>query len=73
MRIGDYITVKRIPNGLDDETRVLFELCIGQTLPIVAIVAVPETGGELLELHVGRVVDRPDYIHSIWIEKEFVD
>jgi hypothetical protein len=70
MKIGDQITVIGVPNGLDSETRTLFELCIGRTFPIVGVVTVPETGGELLELHVGEVVDEPAYMHSIWIGKE---
>jgi len=60
-----------IPDGLDSETRTLFELCVGRTFPIVGVVAAPETGGELLELHVGEVVGKAEYMHSIWIEREF--
>jgi hypothetical protein len=71
VKIGDSITVMVVPKGLDGETKTLFELCVGRTFPIVGIVAVPETGGELFELHVGEVVGQPDYMHSIWIEKEF--
>jgi len=71
MKIGDHITVIGVPNGLDSETRTLFELCVGRTFPIVGVVTVPETGGELFELHVGEVVGEPEYMHSIWIEKEW--
>ena len=70
MKIGEYIKVIGVPDGLDSETRRLFKLCLGRTFPIVGVVAVPETGGELLELHVGEVVGKPKYMHSIWIEKE---
>ena len=70
MKIGDHITVKAVPKGLEGETKTLFELCVGRTFPIVGIVALPEMGGELFELHVGEVLGQPDYIHSIWIEKE---
>ena len=71
MKIGEHIKVIGVPDGLDSETRILFELCVGRSFPIVGIVAVPETGGELLELHVGEVVGEPGYMHSIWIDKEF--
>ena len=72
MKIGDSVTVVEIPDGLEGETKSIFELCVGRTFPIFGIVPVPEIGGELLELHVGEVVGKPAYMHSIWIEKDFV-
>jgi hypothetical protein len=72
MKIGEHIKMIGIPDGLDSETRTLFELCAGGTFPIVGVVAVPETGGELLELHVGEVVGKAECMHSIWVEREFV-
>jgi hypothetical protein len=69
MKIGDLIKVVTIPGGLADETKVIFERCVGLEFPIYGIVPVPEINSELLELHVGEVVGQPDYMHSIWIEK----
>lgn len=71
MKIGEHIKVIGVPDGLDSETRSVFELCVGKTFPIVGVIAVPETGGELFELHVGEVVGEAKYMHSIWIEREF--
>jgi len=71
MKIGDRIKVVAIP-ALEAETKAIFELCVGRIFPILGIVPVPEIGTELLELHVGEVVGKPPYMHSIWIEKEFV-
>ena len=72
MKFGDSVQVNRTPDGLEGETKSLFELCVGRTFTILGIVPVPEIGSELLELHVGEVLGKPAYMHSIWIEKEFV-
>ena len=77
MKIGDQVRVVRLPDGLveDDlfQTISLFEHCLGRTFPIVGIQPVPETGSDLLELEVGEVVGKPAYVHSIWIERDFVE
>ena len=77
MKIGDKIRIVRLPDGLvDDErmkTKSLFELCLGQAFPIVGIVPVVETGGELFELEVGEVLGESAFMHSIWIESELVE
>jgi len=57
---------------LEGETEALFESCVGRTFPIQGMVPVPETGSELLELHVGEVAGKPSYMHSVWIERELV-
>lgn len=48
-------------------TRPLFELCLGQTFPIVGL------QGRLLELEVGEVLGQKAFMTSIWIEPEFVE
>ena len=74
MRIGDSIRVLKLPCRLpDEETKSLFELCLGRIFPVVRIIPVPDAASELLELEVGEVVGKPPCIHSIWIEKEFVE
>jgi hypothetical protein len=72
INIGDRIKVVEIPEGLDDETKSLFELCVGRILPVVGIVPAPEIASERLELEVGEVLGQPAYMHSIWIERRFV-
>jgi len=46
---------------------------LAECSPLIGIVPVPEIGSELLELHVGEVVGKPAYMHSIWIERELVE
>lgn len=72
MKIGDTIKIVSVPSGLQGETKALFEHCVGRIFPIFAIVPVAETGSDLLEIHVGEVLSKPAYMHSIWIEKEHV-
>lgn len=69
MKIGDQVRITKIPRELPDDdlgTRQLFELCLGRVFPIVGF------QGELVELDVGEVLGQPDYMHAIWIEREFV-
>jgi hypothetical protein len=77
MKVGDKIRIVKLPDGLvDDEqmqTKSLFELCLGRVFPIKGIVPVVETGGELLELHVGTVLGKSAFVHSVWIESELVE
>jgi hypothetical protein len=77
MKVGAKIRIVKLPEGLvDDErlqTKSLFELCLGRVFPIKGIVPVVETGGELLELHVGKVLGKSAFVHSIWIESELVE
>lgn len=70
MKIGDEVRIAKIPPKLPDnelDTKRLFELCLGRVFPIVGF------QDKLIELHVGGVVGEPDYLHSIWIEPEFVE
>ena len=74
MKIGDKVKPIAVPIGLQgDETRSLFEGCLGRVFPIIGVVPVPEIDSDLLELHVGELVGKPAYMHSIWIEKELVE
>ena len=71
MKVGDRVRMTGLPPGLQDKgmgTKKLFELCRGRVFPIIDF---DDYG--LLELHVGEVVGEPDYMHSIWIEPEFVE
>jgi hypothetical protein len=77
MKVGDKIRIVKLPKGLVDgeklQTKSLFELCLGRVFPIRGIVPVVETGGQLLELHVGKLLGEPTFAHSIWIESELVE
>lgn len=70
MTIGDRVRVVKVPPDLPEgelHTRSLFESCLGRSFRIVEIKA------ELLELHVGEVLGKQPYMHSIWIEPEYVE
>ena len=71
MKAGDVVRVVRIPAGLRDDddlrTRTLFEFCLGRSFPIA------ELDGGRLRLDVGEVVGEASYMHSIYIEPEFVE
>lgn len=70
MKIGDKVRVIGTPENLPDNemgTRQLFEQCLGRIFPIQGFL-----NGQV-ELCVGEVVGEPDYMHSIWIEPEFVE
>jgi hypothetical protein len=49
------------------ETRRVFQLSLGRQFKVRARNPVG-----WLELHVGRVVGEKSYVHSIWIEPEYV-
>lgn len=73
MTIGEKVRIVRIPTGLVEETRSLFERCLGRIFPIMGIVPVPEIASEIIELHVGKVDGLLPIMRSIWIEKELVE
>ena len=76
MKIGDLVRVIGIPDGLPDndmDTKRIFELCVGCAFPVQELTAVEDLEYELIKLHVGAVVGEPDFMHSIWIEPEFVE
>lgn len=71
MKVGDLVRVVKVPPGLRDsqdlQTRALFELCLGRIFPIADI------QDKLIELHVGETVAEPSYMHSIYIESEYLE
>lgn len=76
MKIGDTVRVIGIPANLPDNeigTKHVFELCLGRTFRIEDLKSVEGLEGALAELYVGNVVGEPDYMHSIWIEQEFLE
>lgn len=76
MKIGDKVRVIGIPEGLPDndmQTRRIFELCLGRVFPIEDIKQVEGLPYDLVELLVGEVVGEADYLHSIYMEPEFLE
>ena len=77
IRVGDRIRVTGIPpdvrdyeeNPADDEeleTKTVFERCLGRTFVI------DDFDEVRVELLVGRVMGRPRYEQSIWLESQYV-
>jgi hypothetical protein len=76
MKIGDKVRVIGIPEGLADndmQTKQVFELCLGRIFPIEDFKQVEDLPYKLVELFVGEVVGEADYMHSIWVEPEFLE
>jgi hypothetical protein len=70
MKVGDRVRVTGIPPRLprdDLRTEEIFSRCVGRVFPITGI------RGGLLELEVGEVAGEVAVMHSIWIEREFVE
>jgi len=70
MKIGDKVRILAIPADLPESeihTRSLFEVCKGRAFPIVGF------QGNLIELEVGEVLGREQFMESIWIEPEHVE
>jgi hypothetical protein len=76
LSVGDKIRVSGIPpdvrSGIYDEdeelkTRTVFERSLGRIFPVKAF------DDDRVELHVGKVMSRPAYEHSIWLEPQFIE
>ena len=76
LSVGDKIRVSGIPpdvrSGIYDEdeelkTRTVFERSLGCIFPVKAF------DDDRVELHVGKVMGRPAYEHSIWLEPSFIE
>ena len=76
MKVGDKVRVIGVPEDLPDndmQTKQIFELCLGRVFPIENLKQVEGLPYELVELLVGEVVGEADYLHSIYIESEFLE
>ena len=77
MKVGD--TVKLIgvpPNPYDDEelqTRTLFEKCLGKCFVVKGIEFADENTRPVVHLDVREVVGEESYMHSIWVEPEYLE
>lgn len=75
LKIGDKIRVTGIPPDVladryDEEelkTRTVFERCLGRVFPIESF------DDNRVEILVGKVMGRPAYEHTIYLEPDFVE
>lgn len=76
MKIGDTVTLIGIPSNLKDDTelqtRSLFEKCLGRSFPVVDIKPVEGLTYQLVQLDVGHVLGKAEYLDSIWVEPEYL-
>jgi hypothetical protein len=73
LKVGDYVRLTAVPPGLpnpeteDLHTKDIFQRCLGHVFRVAGF------QGEWLELEVGEVTGEPAYMHSIWVEPDFVE
>jgi hypothetical protein len=76
MKIGDRVRLIGIPPNLKDDedlkTRSLFETCLGKSFPIADLKSVEGLSYQLVQLDVGHVLGKPDYMEVIWVEPEYL-
>lgn len=68
MKIGDRVSVVRVPPDLPDDPalRTLFKGCVGKQFTIA------DFDGDLAELHVGEAFGEAKEKHRIWLPPEFL-
>jgi hypothetical protein len=75
MKAGDSVKLVRVPLGLKDDdelkTKSLFEQCLGKNFKIASIDNFD--GKRLAALDVGHVVGEASYMHTIWVEEEYLE
>ncbi len=76
MKAGDRVKLIGIPPDLKDDaelqTRTLFEKCLGKSFLIRDIETVDGLSYQLVKLDVGHVLGEPSYMHTIWVETEYL-
>ncbi len=77
MKVGDTVRIKGIPPNLKDneqlQTRSLFAKCVGRTFVVAGIESPEGSPHRLVRLDVGHVIGVASYLHTIWVEEEFVE
>ena len=77
MNIGDIVTVRGVPSDVKDDehlkTRSLFEKCVGREFVVAGVEQPQGLPYRLVRLDVGQVVGEAPFMHTIWIEEEFVE
>ena len=70
IEVGDRVTLVGVPTELrdirDQQTRSLFEACIGRAFVVAA------TDAEVAELCVGDVLGASAGTHTIWVERQYL-
>ncbi|HMN38347.1 MAG TPA: hypothetical protein PKD49_11645 [Hyphomicrobium sp.] len=69
MKVGDRVTVVKIPEDLPEDNTSLLRLfngCLGKTFDIAAF------DGDLAELHVGEAFGDAKEKHRIWLPREYL-
>jgi hypothetical protein len=76
MKIGDTVRLVAIPPNIPDgeelQTCALFDRCLGESFPIVGFETVDGLPYQLVQLDVGRVVGKADYLETIFVEPEYL-
>jgi hypothetical protein len=76
MKTGDTVTLVGIPPNLQDDkelqTRTLFEKCLGRSFVIAAVERFDGVPYPLAKIDVGHVIDEEPWMHSIWVELEYL-
>lgn len=76
MNLGDTVRVIGVPPNLKDDehlkTRTLFEKCVGKEFVVAGIEQPEGFPSRLVRLDVGHVVGEEPFLHTIWIEEEYI-
>ena len=77
MKAGDSVRLIGIPPDLNDDaelqTKTLFEKCLGRSFLIDEMETVEGLPQQLAKLDVGHVLGHPSYLHTIWVEEEYLE
>jgi hypothetical protein len=76
MNAGDTVKLIGIPPNLRDEegmiTRTLFEKCLGQAFVVVEVESIEGVPYPLAKLDVGHILGEEPWMHTIWVEPEYL-
>jgi hypothetical protein len=76
VKAGDRVKLIGIPPNLKDDevlqTRSLFEKCVGRCFVVAAVEVVDGLTQRLARLDVGHVLGVAPYVHTIWVEEEYL-
>ena len=76
MKAGDKVKLIGIPPNLRDEqdlqTRTLFEKCLGRSFTVIGVESVEGLPHPVARLDVGHVLGEEPWMHTIWVEPEYL-
>jgi hypothetical protein len=76
MKAGDTVMLIGIPPDVRDDgvlqTRTLFEKCLGQSFVVVEMESIAGLPYPPAKLDVGHILGKESYIHTIWVEPEYL-